>query len=550
MQFLIRHRAVFCVATLTLGVAVTAAWYWSQSHAAVADAYLHTYPIFYRSSTWAADFFTPAVKSQGNLWCAVALAAALWTTSQIRRLPDLRTSWRVFFSSKKNGYAALGIVVAATSAWAWAAWSCPPAMDEVFSAAQFAARPAGLCLSHYPLPNNHLFFNFLNGRLAAFGVDLVWSGRVWSLMAYASTLVTTYFFLKKMPHSSAALAALSTLAVAVQFPTWGFATQARGYEMLLLAGWLSLLGWWRYHLDRSASGLWLHLLTCAVGMWLVPTFLYWWLGLGVAAMAHMAYRRRFDADYLRASGVAATLALVGLLPALLFSGSGALFGNRYVRVGSTPLLDFVTHPNAGNYFGGLWNEWFCVAHPMVGVGLVLLPFLILFSKSCPRSVRLLLLAYAGILAAFCFISVGIRRFPFYRNLIGHAHLALLLLVVASIFWSKKMAWRRAVVAGACLLWVAFAVRHNAPRLPDQLYYYPLLDTAQRYHAGLPDLPPSSRVRVDDACFYWVAWLPDATLGAARDTNFDVLVRPDTTVVDTARWAELARCEGCIFWKKR
>ncbi|RME08922.1 MAG: hypothetical protein D6816_05055, partial [Bacteroidetes bacterium] len=57
-------------------------WYWTSTHADLAAFYLDLNPAFYKAGEWG-KFFTEGVKSQGNWWCAAALAASVFLGWQL-----------------------------------------------------------------------------------------------------------------------------------------------------------------------------------------------------------------------------------------------------------------------------------------------------------------------------------------------------------------------------------------------------------------------------------------------------------------------------------
>ncbi|MEK7256918.1 MAG: hypothetical protein AAB316_19340, partial [Bacteroidota bacterium] len=227
----------FIVFALPFSVAVYSIWYWSSSHGELATWYKNIHPFFYKSEAWETSFFTENVKVTGNWWCAAAMLAAIvwvaifWKT-RLLDLPKITLK-------KRPVLIYLSIVVAAILLFLVANMrSAYHATDEVFSTLNFAALPTFQTISYYPLPNNHILFNTINGSL--FWVeDMVQSGQIISMICYMATLCFTWFFLQKYV-VTAWLRGLILLVLALQFPVWGFSAQARGYELLLLLSCLSL----------------------------------------------------------------------------------------------------------------------------------------------------------------------------------------------------------------------------------------------------------------------------------------------------------------------
>ncbi|MFN0036471.1 MAG: hypothetical protein ACKVUS_15505 [Saprospiraceae bacterium] len=492
-----RHLAI---AALPLATVCYALWYWASSRAELADWYTRLCPFFYKAETWRSAVFAPEVKSHGNAWCAAALAAAVaWAWSVSGKWPRAE---RPFHPDRQRLIVWGTVALAAVGLSLLAQHRVRCAADEVFSAVNFAALPPFQTLSHYPLPNNHILFNLLNGTLSFGCGDLVLTGRLLSMLCYAAVLAASWEFLKKHTQS-AWLSTAALAAVAVQFPVWGFSGQARGYELLLLCSWGSIATFLAYWSEQKPSALRLHALCNVAGMLTVPSYLYWWGGLGLAALVLMLRAHRWDRLYLRASLAGASATLICYLPVLTFSGAAALADNRYVRPGTGGPWYFLAHLNEQGYFNGLFSEWFGwpASGPLMGAVCVLLPVLLLFflKNTAPR--RTLGISYLALLAAFLLAAVLMRRFPFYRNLIAQGHLAVLLgvVAVAPLFRSRVA---RSAFGAALLAWAGWSAFRNYERMPGSLYYYPVNEYAEQAAQCKVAFEPQRTVFLDNECFYW------------------------------------------------
>ena len=212
-------------------IAIYSIWYWNSTYEQLIQFYKSLNSTFYNASIWSDKFFTATVKQQGNWWCLIALIAAIVWTVLVRKskpfvLPKL--------SLKKNSLIIYSIIIIIGTALSYIAnVHLRHGTDEIFSAYNFASLPAFQCLSYYALPNNHILFNFLNGINKFWCDDLVITGRIFSLICYVLTLCITWNFMQKWIQSIL-LRSFALLLLAVQLPVWGFSSQARGYEFLLL----------------------------------------------------------------------------------------------------------------------------------------------------------------------------------------------------------------------------------------------------------------------------------------------------------------------------
>jgi hypothetical protein len=376
------------------------------------------------------------------------------------------------------------------------------ASDEVFSAVNFGSLPSFQAISNYPLPNNHLGFNAINGALFFWSEDLVLTGRLISLACYMAVLGFSWFFLGKWVESIW-LKCLILLVVAVQFPVLGFSGQARGYELVLLCSCLSLGSFVAYFSHRSPYALSLHTACNVVGILTLPTYLYWWLGLGLAALLWMVSTRRLDWAFVRSSitGVAASLVL--MLPLLTFSGLASLTDNRYVQPAKTSAWHFLTHLNEKHYFNGLFSEWFSSGSASLTIGLICgaLPLFLFIYPRQNKERRLLGIAYYSIVFAFLIMSVFMLKLPFYRNLIAHGYLALIVSIIAVLPWFRAK-WSQ-VFFGIALfsIGVLFLQKNNA-RIPNDLYYYDVKTEFEKTSRIPTSIDVSKPIHLDYESFYW------------------------------------------------
>ncbi len=474
--------------------------YWCNSHQDLSELYKSLNPYFYRAAMWEADLFTIATKSMGNWWCVAGFLAALTWTVLLWKTP-----WppmpKIRLNKNTAGTYSLILVGSILLSLAFNQ-NITYSSDEVFSALNFAALPIFQTISNYPLPNNHLFFNLINGLLFGWADDLVLTGRVISLFCYLATVCLTWHFLSKWTDAKW-LRWPILLVIALQFPVLGFSWQARGYEMVLLFSCLSLGTFVQYFNSGSSKFLPLHAACNMAGIFTLPTYLYWWLGLLLASVLIQIFEKRIDKPYFKWSTLAICGSLILYLPLFSFSGIHSLTANKYVQAESTSHLQFLLNLNKGNYFDGLFSEWFAASTISFWVSLlaVLLPMLLFRKPNGKRHQIILGITFYCIIIAFVFTSTFILRLPYYRNLIAHGYLAILSPIIAVLPYFQSKNGHRFL--GAFLLLIAaIFIKKNAHRIPNDLYYYQVSHEFNKNN-GIPiNIDTLKPIYLDYEQFYW------------------------------------------------
>jgi hypothetical protein len=206
--------------------------------------------------------------------------------------------------------------------------------DEADSYLMFARRSLLYGVSDYPEPNNHLLNTVLMHVSTRLLGDAPWALRLPTLITGILIVPAAYWALRGWLGRWPALVAAG-LTAGSSFLVH-YSVNARGYSFVVLAfcvG-LGLCNRMAARPNRGAA-LWLGLIS-ALGFFAVPTMLFPF-GACMLWLAWSALRERGDGRFLDRLGdilvagtltVALTLLLYG--PVILFSGPGALTGNKYV----------------------------------------------------------------------------------------------------------------------------------------------------------------------------------------------------------------------------
>lgn len=472
--------------------------------------YLGLNDCFYRAESWPQRFFTPAVKSQGNLLALLALALCSvglgFLLYRWRRTPTPLPALPWPRLARPDALYLLGLLGAASGLWWWGNGRVVRGPDEVFSALYCAPLPPFQTVAYYMLPNNHLLFNVLNGTLFGWHPDLVQTGRLLSGAAYLATVASVYGWFRGLA-GHRLLAALVALAAALQFPLWGFGFQARGYALYALAHWGAFIGLFGYLRDRRGGWLLLNAGCCAVGYAAVPTFLFFHLAQLAFGGLYQWQRRALDWRFWRYQAGALLAVYLFYLPALGFSGLAALTSNEYVRPTSATLGGFL--PAFGHDLHDFMK--YCFSNAKLGVplseGLSLLPLLLLWARRDTAWFAYGLF-YALLLAVAVGLMLGMRHSINQRNLVGHCSLALAL-VPATLYWllgQLPAHWRRPrwQLGGTVLVLLVLGrqfVRASPVKYPESLY---LSDNDRAYRAitaGLLPIRAGQRVAYSWESFY-------------------------------------------------
>ena len=424
-----------------------------------------------------------------------------------RLLPDLRI--------KINGTDLLFIpllIIIVCIFWFFGNKRTLPAHDEIFSALNSAGIHPFQSVSYYMLPNNHVFFNFLNSVLFHSAADKVITGRLISLVAYCSVVVVIFYWLRGIVNQ-VWLAFFISVAVALQCPVWGFSFQARGYELYLLASWgmvISLFAWL-----QSANARWLviNTLCCCVGYFIMPSFLYLHAAQLLFMLLYMIFYKTKETIFWKYQLAAAGITYLLYLPLLCFSGLTALAGNAYVA----PMTGF-KQKGISDFLPWMWSTFLTyVEHifsniHLAGVSLDLILFLVPLALLLRRKNKFSALFGAFYLVAwlvFFAIVIAMKRLPFERNLICHYSIALVGVILV-LHWiatsiAEKTNWQLplsiAFAVAVCFFsWHFFAT--NETFINETLYEHDINLAYKDLSEGLGYIPPASTVAFSDEAFFY------------------------------------------------
>jgi hypothetical protein len=473
---------------------IYSAWYWTQDHHDIASDYLSDQRYLYHSTTFVENFFTPATKRFGNLFLIVLGLASLGIYWSKRNQKDDKISIKFFSLTPQRTLLAVGCILF----WAWTQAKIPPSTDEIFSTYVIGSQSFWKIISYYPLPNHHVLFNLVNKSLSFIIHDPIVSGRILSCICYVLSAILLHRILAFWVHHQWTNVFL-TFAIVTQFLPLGFGAQARGYSMYLMLGLMLFYYSYLYITTHHSKHIFSYILSCALGCWCIPSFLYLWFGIGLAVFLFNSINKKLDSDFVFANVKALILTAIFYMPIVTISSWSSLLDNKYVAISGQSPVAFVTSLLEQRYFVGLWDDIYGVGEwTWLGYILCILPLSLLFSKS--KNYRNFSILYSCILFGLIVMVVGMAKTPFYRNLIFHSMLMWIGLAVILDYLMLRSKNGTRLTSLIALVVIVFTFLNMGRRLPFHLYYYDI-----RALTNCPDYEfvqqPQSSMAIHSSAFY-------------------------------------------------
>lgn len=536
---------------LTLSYAIA---YTLISYDTLVNWYYNITPHFYKNDIWTSDFFTHRTKVFGHLysWSLVFMSIFILLVELRTKRNDIST-----IELKKPLIAVDSILVFSLTMVVWWLWQMKAAYatDEVFSAIHFASKPLFLTISYYPLPNNHIFFNAINHWFIYFTDDLVFTGRLIAGFAIAWMMKDIYIFTNNLLKNKLIRIAIILLLLTI-FPIFGFATQARGYGLHLLLSWVSFVNIYQYNQNHQKKYLTYFGFVAALGLWTIPSFLYFWIGMSLPNYIKMVMNRKLDISFILTSVKIVWLTLILYLPAVTFSGWRALFANKYVATGQEGYTEFIYNFFSGSYFQGLFNEWFATgSFTWIGLSILSLPFIIW--KLDRKNIFSQWIWYlVSTFFSLIIMIIVMKKYPFYRNLISHCMMFwVVLLILLGIYVQSIKKQFTYIMLGTMVMVASYFTYTNFRVFPFQLYYYDVNTLSNTMYDHDLSAYTALKVHIEDESFYWHTPIRKVTdqiiLGGVIDPSADILIIESgrTSKIDTLQWIKLEMVGDTEFWKK-
>lgn len=212
-------------------------------------------------------------------------------------MADLFDTWKEYRKRTSKGHAQFVVLLLIVGAVLRAILLFQPiTYDEAFTFTYYASRPFHVVVSDYSYPNNHVLHTVLAKLFTmVFGIGKV-SLRMPAFLAGVACLPLFYFFVRAMFNRYIGIMALAM--VAASGPLMEYSALARGYSLTWLFMIIALvLGRHLIKKDHTVSAMLIGV-SCALGMWAVPTMIYpaimihVWLLISLMARYDDSLRRR------------------------------------------------------------------------------------------------------------------------------------------------------------------------------------------------------------------------------------------------------------------
>lgn len=272
------------------------------------------------------------------------VAFAAWSVIAYRWRSEIRSSLQAYGAYLLHSLRAPGWVWLAALPVAWLALTLPFDYDEAYSFQKFTNRTVLQSIATYPAPNNHVLHSLLT--------NITWLLFGWThsevavrLPAMAGYLLTLAFVSRVFLKGAHLLTACLVVFMFWSDSHFLYSFQARGYSMQSLFAVVGLAAIVDMQSFSPGRRLGMLLLTCILGLYTSPAYLYTAVPLGLMFIT-MQWRwmlRSWSSALAMGVSAAATLVLL-YAPILIHEGPAALVSNRFVApLESLSLPDVLRH---------------------------------------------------------------------------------------------------------------------------------------------------------------------------------------------------------------
>lgn len=471
--------------------------------------YLSLNECIYKGEDWRIDFFDNHTKQIGNYLHIIAIVVCLCfiiiNINSIRKFKPLNNISGISLKLK-NLFPEVLLAISGILLWMLSNSLTSPAYDEIFSAVNCADIHPIQTVSYYMVPNNHLLFNFLNSFLSNSFDDTVLSGRILSLFFFLIFQQIVFLLLKDKLSLPAAI--LTTLVLSVTLPTLGFASQARGYMLHLMAGWLMLYGYIKFLKETGVKPLQIMTLGIFLGYSSLPSFLLFHIPLVLFAIYWQISRKNFQYNWWKYQIISIALVFLFYLPAFSFSGIAAFVSNPYVKAEEIPLGEFANNfiamfPFFMDYgFSNLFLErdlplYLLYASPI---------FVLFIEKGKYKDI---IIFYFIVIISTVLVTLLIKKIPFSRNFIIQYSVGFAIILYSFyLYLTTLLEWlnRKSLVtpfySGFILIIILLLLRKFPELASENLYFNNTKNIYKINSKDVKRLPFNESIGFSDGSFYW------------------------------------------------
>jgi len=451
-------------------------------------------------------FFTLRTKRLGNYFCIAAIIAAVaafvisWKIRPSINLPTLT------IAAKRDVFIMAPIIAICGFLSIEARPILVPVNDEVFSAIYCAGIHPLQTISYYMLPNNHILFNLLNNFCSRFSSDAVSTGRNISFAFFLILICLCYQFLKELINNRW-ITAIACFALALQFPVFDFSQQARGYELLVVLSWCAFLSLFRY--INTGKGQWLSAcaVSCILGYFCIPVFLYLHLAIILLSVFYQLSIRKADWWFWGSQLLIIFVSFALYLPSICFSGLGSITSNIYV----TGELSGPLWLQMGPFISGCLKFSLLNLDKRTGLldlAIFMLPVVLLFYRKKKYSAFLLGVFFITMWCSCLLIILIMGNAPPERSLIAQFSITLALDIYSLFLISSELAaaarakWLRVLLPTVIIFLLCInALIKDIPNV-SMLYHADINGFYDIVATELNGIPENAVIGFSNDSFYW------------------------------------------------
>ncbi len=342
----------YCIALFALAITF---WFGKQvyyfsthNYSQIIDDYLLAYPLIYKPLVFKEHFFTPKTYHQARWWLyvgnilLVALNVLLWKYKDfcqnlllgvvqifVYHLKSFQKQFQDLPQSQKFIFAFVLMSIAWYQAYMYR--QIFVAMDETFSWLFFASQGVFPTITHYPVPNNHVFYNLCSVFWSNFISDQILAMRLTSILSFWLLLLLIFYYFLRTANFQTAI--LAIILIGYGFSQSVFAVQGRGYMLMALCFFMALWSLQAYQKNRQKAYLVYFALFSIIGFWTIPVFLYVFLSFYAYAFFFIWWKEKSSVIFFHFFGTGLFITVWVYLcycPILMYSGFSALAGNENV----------------------------------------------------------------------------------------------------------------------------------------------------------------------------------------------------------------------------
>jgi hypothetical protein len=526
---------------LVTGIAV---FYLLSSRNALGEWWFSLNPCFFRNGQFMGTYFTPDTKTAGNYFCLLGLLITILVI--IRTALRLKRYSRQYFSFSLS-YSGLDLLFIFLLLSYCTVMNIeghrlvPIVSDEVLSGFILTRMHPFQLWAFYMLPNNHVLFNLANKFLFYPFADKAFTSKILSFIAYLSVIIILYTWLRNKLKGGRWSAFLVTGLIASQFTMWVYGFEGRGYEWQVFAAWVSLISIFEYKKTRSAKYVILFAFCSIMGFALVPSYLLIFTPLIVFAAFMLNPFKSENRYFWLFQFYTVAFTYLFYLPSLIFSGLGALSGNKYVYSTQT-MWQYINREWPLRSYIDYCFSYFALLPSRKALVFCLAPIIMIFFPRKSFASRFGVF-YVMMLAGFLILVVIIRKDPFHRNLTVHfcfVLFAFLCLCDYLINYGLQLVkFKKAfpIVAAIGALALGYhMVWTNIDRVGYNIYFGDIADFARQIDNATDKFPKNKTIGMTDDSYQWkyAAFRRNLKWHDCMDNNEDILViqddnpKPDTT----------------------